>query len=105
MRNRLRGSIPRTGFFLFFMTKNQKPRRKYAVPLSERARRLGVSRQRVWQMERKAEGCCVTCGNPCNLYAAHCDEHAVEQRVLMRKRSGCKPWKPGNSGRRPLDVD
>jgi hypothetical protein len=79
--------------------------RKYKVSLAKLAREKGVSRQRMWQLQRVQEGLCGTCGQPRNLYAWICDDCAKKHREGIRKRSGCREWQPGMGGRRPLDFD
>jgi len=52
-----------------------------------------VSRQRIWQLRKYAEGKCVICGAGATT-AQHCDAHAQQARVLSREtarnRLGCK---------------
>jgi hypothetical protein len=61
-----------------------------------------VSRQRRLQIRWKAEGKCVTCGRPRNLYADMCDWHHLAVAEWQRRRAGSKPWQPGTRGRIPL---
>src|SRR5438874_2644738 len=58
-----------------------------------------VSRQRRWQIARRAEGKCEWCGLPLNRYAAMCDDCASKIRMRARKRGGFKPWRPGGRAR------
>ncbi|HKW33804.1 MAG TPA: hypothetical protein VJN92_12425 [Candidatus Acidoferrum sp.] len=64
----------------------------------------GVSRQRRWQIARRAAGKCEWCGQPLNKYAAMCDDCAKSIRERARKRGGFKAWQPGSRGRPPKDM-
>ena len=52
---------------------------------SEIARALGVSRQRVWQIIRNAEGRCMTCGDRA-MTATRCYMHARQESLKKRAR-------------------
>jgi hypothetical protein len=61
-----------------------------------------MTKQRRWQLKKQAEGNCMTCGKPRNLYAERCDTcHAVE-RLRTRAACGHQPWREGGRGRPPL---
>lgn len=64
----------------------------------------GVSRQRRWQIARRAAGKCEWCGQRLNKYSAMCDDCAKRIRERARKRGGFKEWKPGSRGRPPKDA-
>lgn len=59
------------------------------------------SRQRLWQAKRLAEGKCVRCGKPRNLYKHRCDECQRAETQRTRERNNCKEWKAGGRGRKP----
>ena len=73
--------------------------RKRVRPVNEK-----ISKQRRWQLKKKADGRCTQCGRDRNLYKSYCDDCQKKQTKLNRKRKGCKPWKPGNRGRPPLTA-
>jgi len=79
---------------------------KYPVTLAEQGRKLGVSRQRVWQLQRTAEGLCQQCGvNPRSEHStAFCVECQDSNRERNRKRIGSQPWRPGGPGRPPIGL-
>lgn len=60
-----------------------------------------LSRQRLWQNKRLAQGCCVRCGKPRNLYAQRCDDCQQRETERARKKNGCHEWKAGGRGRTP----
>ena len=76
--------------------------RKYDTPLAQQARQRGVSRQRMWQLQRQAEGLCATCGLPREHYAWVCDDCGKKQRKRERTRIGASPWEANRGGRKPL---
>ena len=49
-----------------------------------------VSRQRLWQMRRKRDGCCPRCGHKKPDGIGLCVECLVENRERARSRQGCK---------------
>ena len=55
------------------------------------ARRLGISRQRLWQIDRKLAGLCPACGGKRTSWRTLCDTCAIKQnirkKVYMRKRA------------------
>ncbi len=55
---------------------------------SERARTLGISRQRVWQMKQRALNRCVVCGDAVDktISSTYCPGCAVKKREVMRAR-------------------
>jgi hypothetical protein len=56
-----------------------------------------------YQHKRKSLGRCVVCGARRGASTTYCEEHLMQQRIHMRQRRGCKPWKAGGCGRLPLD--
>jgi len=68
--------------------------------ISELAKKLGVSRQYVWQLRKSAEGKCRICGEP-KVSANYCLEHQLAQKKINRKAKGFKPWRKGKPGRPP----
>ena len=62
---------------------------------------LPISNRRKYQMRRKRDGLCVTCGQPRNLYWAKCDACQEKIRVTNRINCGHEPWQPGRPGRPP----
>ena len=64
------------------------------------AKKLGVSRQRAWQIIKKAEGRCETCGMP-KITSRYCEKHAIAERKRKRESKGHKPWRLGSKGRKP----
>lgn len=68
----------------------------------EIAAALGVSRQYVHILMRKAAGFCLRCNNkPTN--GVLCTRCAERRRKKVRASKGHKPWTPGKRGRPPLD--
>ena len=43
-----------------------------------------MSKQREWQRRMIAEGKCMSCAAPRNLYAAYCDDCMCKKRILVR---------------------
>ena len=43
-----------------------------------------ISRQRRWQIKKKAGGMCVICGKP-RINAGHCEEHRQQQSELKAR--------------------
>ena len=62
-----------------------------------------LSRQRIWQNKRLAEGKCVRCGQPRNLYAQRCDACQNKETARAREKTGFKAWKAGGRGRQPMN--
>jgi cytochrome c5 len=62
---------------------------------------VGMTRQRKYQLKRKAEGRCAQCGNEELLIANHCHKCHEKQLAYARKRNGHNPWEPGKVGRPP----
>jgi len=60
-----------------------------------------LSRQRIWQNKRLAEGKCVRCGAARNLYAQRCDACQAIETQRAREKIGFKEWKAGSRGRKP----
>jgi len=57
--------------------------------LSKRAKELGVSRQRMWQILQKLEGKCALCPTPVyRKNGAHCKIHLDISKQRQRKRNG-----------------
>lgn len=64
-----------------------------------------VSRQRIYQLRRQAEGRCQRCGKALTLYAIECAKcHAWSVRY-KRKARGCKPWRRNGPGRVPITKE
>jgi len=63
-----------------------------------------ISRQRLWQAKRLAEGRCVRCGKPRNLYAQRCDACQAIETQRIREKNQCKAWKAGGRGRKPKNC-
>jgi hypothetical protein len=59
--------------------------------------------------QRVAEGKCIWCGEPRgeSTSTIYCEEHLLAIRTAsrnrMRKKTGCKPWRPGGRGRPPIE--
>ena len=70
---------------------------------SELARKLGVSRQSVFQRKKTATGKCGYCGNEPLFSKDRCKECHLKNRIRIRKRQNFKPWKPGGRGRPPIE--
>ena len=71
----------------------------------------GLSRQRMWQLRKRAEGKCQTCGKPVNVpggTAMHCPVHAKAARKHARKYSrkkGAVPQSICGLGRKLKDAE
>jgi len=61
-----------------------------------------MTRQRLWQLRKRAQGRCQSCGKPRNHYALYCDKCALGRREYMRKKRGSKPYDKDHVGRPPL---
>lgn len=59
------------------------------LPLSEVARRLGVSRQRVWQMRKLAKGQCKLCSAPLET-AEYCAAHQDVKNAAQNARNAAR---------------
>ena len=64
----------------------------------------GLSRQRRWQLKRKAFGLCVLCGRPRNISPTYCDACLYKARARNRVKAGCKPWTETHRGRKPREA-
>ena len=62
-----------------------------------------MTRQRRWQLARKAEGVCEVCGKGPLLTSVKCKYCAEKKTDLQRKRLGFEPWHPGGPGRPPIE--
>jgi hypothetical protein len=67
----------------------------------EIARRLGVSKQRIWQLRKAAAGHCVICGVYAERGSPFCQPHHEANKLRMRIYAGCNEWVPGGTGRPP----
>ena len=67
------------------------------------AEALGITRQHVCKIIRRALGDCVNCGRPAG-GAAECERCAKKRRKRVRKRTGSKPWQAGMRGRPPKEA-
>ena len=86
--------------------KIEKKKRGKRGELTAMAKRLGVSRQRAWQIVKRKAGFCGLCGTePLHLYATTCDKCGVKYRQMVRKRIGAKPWRKGTRGRPPKTAE
>lgn len=63
-----------------------------------------MTRQRRWQLKRRAEGRCITCGRKRNLYKHHCDQCNGKHLLYQRKYHGHQPWRAGFAGRPPMTA-
>jgi hypothetical protein len=64
------------------------------------------SRQRAWQKKMVSQSRCMICGGARGSHPGYCDLHYRNQVIRIRKTAGeggCKPWKPGHTGRPPVD--
>ena len=64
------------------------------------------SRQRAWQKKMVRQSRCMICGRAQGSHPCYCDLHYRNQVIRIRKTAGeggCKPWKPGHTGRPPAD--
>lgn len=61
-----------------------------------------LSRQRLWQLKRVAEGKCPQCGSLKETKSFLCPKCAKTNAIKRRERDGFKPWKEGSAGRRPI---
>ena len=56
-----------------------------------------LSRQRKWQLKKRAEGLCESCGDPAE--KSRCPACMIKQRERVRNRLGCSPKEYGKPGR------
>lgn len=82
---------------------NNGLRKSYAGYLVDQCASLGirlnraVSRQRLWQLVKKAQGRCIICGQlKSPFYESYCLRHAVKNREAERKLLGYKKRLPTN---------
>ena len=61
-----------------------------------------MTRQRRWQLARRAEGRCTICGQPRTHYPEECDACRVKRRRYQRVWPIGQPWRPGGVGRPPV---
>lgn len=64
-----------------------------------------VSRQRLYQIRKAAEGLCIICAKPVTHYAMECDDCRPKNAAQIRRRLGLKPWRQGSPGRKPYVLD
>jgi predicted RNA-binding Zn-ribbon protein involved in translation (DUF1610 family) len=64
------------------------------------ARKKVESKQLLWQRKAVAEGRCPICGRPRGV-TQRCERCRKKAVLAARKRLGCKPWRPGGTGRPP----
>jgi hypothetical protein len=69
--------------------------------IAARARVNGVSRQRQWQVEHRAQGLCTDCSRPALTGYVLCPPHLLRHRVRERVRKGSRPWQESPLGGRP----
>ena len=86
-----------------------RTRRKYVKSgVAELGRRLGVSRQRAWQILKNSQGLCQICGSSPSIRQGVCPSHLADKRRFkresQRKRNGYKPWRKGGVGRPPIGA-
>ena len=67
--------------------------------LSAEARKLGISRQAVWQRRKKRERLCVRCAEPALPGGILCADCCVNNRKKKRAKLGMQRWVPGGVGR------
>lgn len=61
---------------------------------------MPLSRQRLWQILKKAEGLCTLCGKePLRLFADYCDGCGEKRRERDRKARGCRDQRETGRGR------
>ena len=62
---------------------------------------MTLSRQRKWQLKKKAEGLCQNCGKPAEkgIWCKACGRKKKEENRLKR---GFKQWVSGGKGRPPI---
>ncbi len=58
-----------------------------------------MTRQRKWQLKKKAEGKCTICGKHSESGKELCVEHIIKRRNYVRKKFGHKPKQEGKVGR------
>lgn len=55
-----------------------------------------ISRQRKWQLKKKAQGLCIICGKPA-VNSRHCEQCYVKQKELRRRYS--VKWRKRNKAK------
>ncbi len=64
-----------------------------------------ISRQLAYQYRHRRLGLCILCARPRHPGSkVYCPKHLVERRIARQAVTGCRPWREGDKGRRPLDV-
>ena len=63
-----------------------------------------MTKQRKYQLAKLADGLCSICGKESLYNDERCLACYVKFMVLVRRRAGCKPWRPGGRGRPPLSA-
>lgn len=75
-----------------------------AAPRLIAPRRRPLNKQQRWQERRRAARLCITCGKKRALFGPACDECRERHQAARRTKKGCRPWRPGHPGRRPLTA-
>jgi hypothetical protein len=63
--------------------------------------RAKVATRKLWA-SRRERGLCIRCSSPREGSKNHCPKCLSEKKLAIRERRGCKPWRPGGPGRRPI---
>lgn len=65
-----------------------------------------MSRQSEWMAARVAAGKCKFCGKPRGDSPSKvlCRPCSKQSRNYVRRKAGCKPWRPGGPGRPPKQT-
>jgi tRNA(Ile2) C34 agmatinyltransferase TiaS len=73
-------------------------------PAQERAGEVSKARRR--QLEKRAAGLCVSCGQVPIAAGSknYCSRCRKKNRLRARAAMGCRPWRPGGPGRIPDEA-
>lgn len=65
---------------------------------------LPLSRQRKWQLRKRRDKKCLTCGVPVFADSLWCARHLELRGEYTRRLCGWNPWQPGKRGRPPKNL-
>lgn len=63
---------------------------------------MALSRQALWQQRQKAAGKCIACVKDAVKGSTRCRDHLLSHRAEARAAAGCRAWRPGGCGKRPI---
>jgi len=62
-----------------------------------------MTRQGAWAARQRAAGLCQDCTEPQVAGSTgYCLTHLIRHRIIKRRTTGNRPWRPGGRGRPPI---